>query len=426
VGDVKIASAKVAKSKLQARVIVTGTYVEPPPPDPDPEPPPPPPPSNLLYPPDTTLTHPAVNSDARPPYLGSIIDSTWKTKITRITQNHLWRNNYSTHQSWNLDGSRIMFPGYGGRILDGNTYADLGPMAAWSDFPCWSNLHADYAYGVKFGDNRIRRYSVSANAWTTIATLSEYDQLDLGGYSGIISDNDRVALIYRKGTAYGVVVYDLENKAVLSTLAVTGGSPTETSMSRSGEYVIVHHASVPGSGTFQGSKVYKASDMSLVRHMTNGGPHSDKGRDANGDDIFVFISDDTDAEGCCIVRSHRLKDGVEISLLPYGQSIYGIGHISCGNFNRPGWAYLSCNNVSLTNWNGFGQVVAVKTDGSGTVEVFGFTHSTADPGTYYDAAPLASCDRDGRRMIFGSNWGGNPSSEVYCFVAEATSGQIKP
>jgi hypothetical protein len=53
-GSAKLTSARIAKDKLQARVIVEGTYVEPPPPvDPPPvDPPPPPPPP----PPDPTIS----------------------------------------------------------------------------------------------------------------------------------------------------------------------------------------------------------------------------------------------------------------------------------------------------------------------------------------------------------------------------------
>ena len=49
-------------------------------------------------------------------------------------------------------------------------------------------------------------------------------------------------------------------------------------------------------------------------------------------------------------------------------------------------------------------MVAVKTDGSGTVEVFGFTHHT-DTSTYA-AQPHAVPSRDGKRVLFASEWGG--------------------
>ncbi|MCX7826878.1 MAG: hypothetical protein N2689_15170, partial [Verrucomicrobiae bacterium] len=48
------------------------------------------------------------------------------------------------------------------------------------------------------------------------------------------------------------------------------------------------------------------------------------------------------------------------------------------------------------------EIVAVKLDGSGAVERLGRTHS--DARGLYRAEPHAVPSRDGRRVIFASNW----------------------
>ena len=54
----------------------------------------------------------------------------------------------------------------------------------------------------------------------------------------------------------------------------------------------------------------------------------------------------------------------------------------------------------------------MKTDGSGTVEVFAFSHHT-NVGTYA-MQPQAVPSPDGKRVMFASEWG---SSNIYAYIA---------
>jgi len=57
------------------------------------------------------------------------------------------------------------------------------------------------------------------------------------------------------------------------------------------------------------------------------------------------------------------------------------------------------------------EVVAVKTDGSGTVRVYAFAHHR---DLVYEHMPFAVPSRDGTRVLFASEWGG---SQVFAYVA---------
>jgi hypothetical protein len=104
----------------------------------------------------------------------------------------------------------------------------------------------------------------------------------------------------------------------------------------------------------------------------------------------------------------RLRDG-QITPLSDPENEAYLFHVSARNFDRPGWVYV-------TYYPGAGkrfgdEIVAVKLDGS-KVERLGHTHS--DARGLYRGEPHAVPSRDGRRLVFASNWAtgdGSPSAQ---------------
>jgi hypothetical protein len=95
----------------------------------------------------------------------------------------------------------------------------------------------------------------------------------------------------------------------------------------------------------------------------------------------------------------RLKDG-RVTTLTDPLKEASSFHVSARNFDRPGWVYV-------TYYPGAGkrfgdELVAVKLDGSRSVERLVHTHSDADK--LYRAEPHGVPSRDGRRVVFASNW----------------------
>ena len=75
-------------------------------------------------------------------------------------------------------------------------------------------------------------------------------------------------------------------------------------------------------------------------------------------------------------------------------------HASCRNVSRPGWAYLTYykeDGKTLSD-----EVVAVRLDGSGSVERLCHTHSAAS--SCYRCQAHASPSPDGQHVVFASNW----------------------
>lgn len=93
-------------------------------------------------------------------------------------------------------------------------------------------------------------------------------------------------------------------------------------------------------------------------------------------------------------------------------------HTSCRNILRPGWAYFSeyayVNATHpITFYNGvsnYNEIIAVRLDGSGTIERFGKEHHqtdsnfNGDTNDYYDRAAMAVPSRKGDRVVFASDW----------------------
>jgi hypothetical protein len=367
--------------------------------------PPTPPVANGSYPGDTTLAHPSVNSDTMPGYLAEITDSTWGTKTRRITNTNLHRNQYARHQSWNKNGTRMYFPGYGGHLYDGVTYADLGAISPSIDYGIWSNIESNYIYGVKTPVvNVFRRWDISTGTGTDLHTFSGYSSLYVGNYEGALSDGDRVALL---ADSRYVIIYDIPTDTIISTTDMGTTAIDNCSISRGGNYFVTSF-STSGTGATQGNRLYSATTGAYIRRVKEGsGGHADQGRNAAGEEIYVHIDDDGTG-----VFTHRLSDG-QITFLIGG--VGGVCHISCTNYDRWGWAYIS-STANLPSADGNGQIFAVKTDGSLAVEVFGFHHHGSE--TDYDSSPFAAPNRTGDRVTWGGRWG---ASTTYGFVSGVTT-----
>lgn len=345
------------------------------------------------------LTYVATNNDPRPAYLVETTDSTWGNKVRRMTNISGHRNQYAKYQTWNADQTLMFFPGYGGHMYDAKTYADLGGVSTGIDFALWSNINPDYLYGTNINNNVFKRYSVKGKTTTVIHTFAGYVGLSCGNYEGTLSENDRVALIARDSAGqYSIIVYDIPNDAIISS-RVIGPDPDNSQMSRSGDYVFVGYVDKSGTGPSSGSWLYKASDMTPIRQITQGNSHQDMCRLADGSEVYVGMSQSG-------VRCQRLDNGQNYTLLPAN---YAMGHVGYA-YNRPGWAYLS-STENTTNV-GNDQIFAVALDGSGKVEVFTFAHHGTD--TNYDYSPFASPNRDGTLVVYGTRWGG---TEMYSYVS---------
>jgi len=341
-----------------------------------------------------------------PTYLVPFADPTWGTTGVRVTNIPGQRHAYARTSAWNSDQSRILegfaFPG---RMINGTTYADLGPFRQISQAE-WSNVDPNKLYGVG-GDTL---YSQDARTgtltvlhrFTGMATSTQangYDGISIGDGEGGISDDDSsVALLGQTagmGTQY-LIVYDIATDRVEAQITLAS-RPNNAQISRLGNYVVT-----VGSNTRRYPR-----DLSTSVIINDEGNHGDNALNGAGEEIYVT----NDGPG---VVSYRLSDGAATTLLAPG-SAFEYGHTSGRNINRPGWVYLSVyDTVATAGRPGFDQIAALNTDDPGDVEVYGFANHV-DSVTYADQ-PQAVPSRDGLRVLVASEWGSGTPGRVYDFV----------
>jgi hypothetical protein len=139
--------------------------------------------------------------------------------------------------------------------------------------------------------------------------------------------------------------------------------------------------------------------------------HYDLTVDENGDEVAVGVSKSKPDEGRVIKR--RLRDGKVTVLTAGGYA----SHTSTRNVDRPGWAYITYQNRdSNSKWGSYrDEVVAVKLDGSMTVERLAHLHTKKlDYVTEAHAVPSP----DGRRILWASNWESDTGRPIGTYVAD--------
>ncbi len=285
-------------------------------------------------------------------------------------------------------------------MLDGTTYADLGSFSQVS-WASWANTDPNKLYGTS--GNKLVSQNATTAAVTTRHTFTGYSSISIGDGEGAIDDNDRfVALLaVTTGGAQHLIVYDIALDSIVATLALPS-RPDNAEISRKGNFVTIGWQT-DGTGLHQGIERYDRALTSRI-NLTPYGRHGDNALDANGNEIYVANSP--------YVNSFLLSTGGRTRLLS-GSTAFEYGHTSGRNIQRPGWIYLSVyDNTATIGRAGRDQIIAVRTDGSGAIEAFGFAHHQNT--VTYAMQPQAVPAPDGRRVLFASEWGG---TEIHTYVA---------
>ena len=177
------------------------------------------------------------------------------------------------------------------------------------------------------------------------------------------------------------------------------------SMSPSGEYVVALWSD-SGAARHCGVEVFDR-DLRFLRQLTDRGEHGHLGYDTVGNEVHVQVCcGDAKRKYDAAVVAFRLRDGSLIRVLD--RTVTFGGHISCSNYRRPGWAYVTAAVPAL-------EAFAVRLDGSQTVERFAHTHALR---TSYSAEAHGVPNPEGNKFMFASNWDGDKDSPIYSYVAE--------
>lgn len=151
-------------------------------------------------------------------------------------------------------------------------------------------------------------------------------------------------------------------------------------------------------------------DMNLnhIGQLTDHAAHGDMGIAQNGEEVFVqfeFID-----QGIWAYRLQKFVDEVSDpnpnvianyrhQLLP---SKYNGGHVSCRNYHRPGWCYLS------TTKEDYREVFALRINfghmSKHVVNRFSQTHTLSTDAQGTSMSSLGGVSPDGKKVLFFTNW----------------------
>ena len=410
----------------------------------------------------TVLTEPTL---AKPASLTPIYPTPMAVKVMRIVGDPgtaiaftsggsgTWgsdaRHHYSDDQPWNADGTLLMLQNSGSPgdvMLDGSTYQPISGRCNDGGYGRWLPTLSHKNERLSNQGGRLFWYDVltcnTTRSWTL--PFSATADIEMGpsrdGRFIALSNGSQVFVVdMDPQTPFAPYpsqrvgpVYDFSNCGVSS-----GCTLDWTQVSASGNYVIVHFE-----GDWQQVLDVDPNTLALAPRPMPAAAYRCHGTAAQGfiEDLGhpdVTLNPFDNNEDVVIGQEHcgnigstvngvlvggvmmvRLRDGAITPLSNPTNEAYPY-HISTRNLDRPGWVYV-------TYWPSPGQrfddeLVAVKLDGSGSVERYAHSHSNSSG--CYRCEPHSVPARDGRRILWASTWTingtGGSSSVTQAYVVDA-------
>jgi hypothetical protein len=364
------------------------------------------------------------------------------------------RHHYSKDQPWSADGTLLALQNSGSPhlvFLDGETYRPR--LAKCHDYPYYDDrwhpalIHAHERINVKTSD--LMWYDVVACAATRHWTLP-FAVVGLGMGEGNVSFDGRYVALSDGRQAFLV---DMDPQPPLAPYpaqrigpgvdvadcgVASGCSIDWVSVSPSGTYVVVAYQGDyvrifdvdPATLAFAPRPmptVYANCHGTAARGFVYDVGHADMTRDPFGGNEDVIVGQEHCHNAGHVVAGKlmghvvkvRLRDGTITPLTDPTNEAYP-NHISTRNYDRPGWAYVSYYPAPGRRFSD--EIIAVKLDGSQAVERF--AHSHTERAHCYRCEAHAVPARDGRRVLWASNWmvegaGTGTAGVIQAYVVEA-------
>jgi hypothetical protein len=364
---------------------------------------------------DDSVYRPVDYAVLQPPAAGaSYLDPAFGTPIKRLSDALAWAdhagsgpltlitNEYATMSPVNSDNSRILVQHRSYFALydsSGNYLRDLPLEIAAPSEPRWSQSDPNLIYYHTVSGNQLKQYDVGGGASTVVHAFAEYATIAGLGESDISADGDHVVLV---GDHRYVFVYQISTDTKGPVLDTSGfGGFDNVHITPDNNVLISWHAT--GTGRFQGIELYDGS-MNFLRQVSRASGHMDVTRDTDGAEVAVWINA-ADPWAICpngIVKV-RLEDGRQTCLLSLDWSL--AAHVSAPDGN--GWVLISTYATSdldpLVGWRLYtNEIFELKLDGS---EIRRLLQHRSRPANSYHFTPRASVSRDGRKMVYSSNFG---------------------
>jgi hypothetical protein len=418
----------------------------------------------------------------RPGYLTPTVDPDTQARIVRVTDDAgralaglpgTWgadaRHVYSRQPAWSSDGALLCVQNRGGEpsllLLDGHDYrvrrarCEASPL--WDDRWHPALAHAHEMINVDRSGRELCWYDMVRCARTRTWRLP-FAVAGLGAGEGNPSADGRFVAL---GDARHMFVVDMDPQPPyapwphvrigpvyafppesLSTTAPDDWAIGNLSVSASGRFVDVKFSTGGGVPT-DAHRIFEVDPRTLALRphamaadamrcdgyadRPNGWifplKHADLALDPFDHDADVLVGGRS-CPGSSIGRvvKVRLRDG-HVTALTDPTNEAAVSHVSTRNVGRPGWAYVSY--FRAPGKRDSDTIVAVKLDGSRTVERWCTTRTAAEGCYRCEAHPCPS--PDGRRVVFASNWAADCTAcgakdEIKAYVVESPAAISDP
>lgn len=375
----------------------------------------------------------AILAVSRPAYLASYTDPIFGTAVTRITgdpglplsglgfEGKTWgavaRHAYSKIAAWNADESLLVIAnekspaGHEAVFLDGQTYRPLFTRPIRGE-KRWHPTRPEWMTCTE--GNELVIWHPRDDRREVLAQFPGYTRLSLGPGEGNLSWDGRWVVVAATNPAGRRVafVFDCERRKKYPDLDVDGIRLDWASISPLGNYIVIDADAF--TELEDNAQVYDREGRKIGTLWAEYGrpSHYDLTVDEAGDEVAIGVSKSRPDNGRVIKR--RLRDGVITVLTAGGYA----SHTSTRNIRRPGWAYVTYHGHD-GQWPPYSdEVVAVKLDGSLTLERFAHLHTVRkDYPTEAHAVPSP----DGHRVLWASNWANPAGRPIGTYVANARS-----
>jgi len=356
--------------------------------------------------------------DLSPPALHQTIkDPVFGTYVTRISDpsqspgRSRIRHYYSKANPFNADETRALLFGSDGSVIlyDAKAWKPIKDLHVTSSDPeaQWHPTDPNILYHMGFVGNspNVRgfyRYDIRSDKRTLLRDFSEYDTAR-GRLEGNMDKSGRYYALFgwHGKKIVEAFVYDVQENKVSRKLPVDGRMADDwISVSPSGRYVVMMGK--------DRSRVYDINMNHVVDLPKGSFGHADICLLADGSEALVYDGADHQLDHNRNINIADLKTGkVRIGVrIGWGST----PHVSCRNVDLPGWALISTQGPDKKYPNHDFEIFWLKLDGSGEVRRLAHHHSSRARGGYF-AEQHAVTNRDGTKVVFASNWGGNAISD---------------
>jgi len=404
------------------------------------------------YPPDTTLVdgdlvalgYELDDTLSRPDYRKSIHESgLYTTKITRVTNatgddSKSPVHHYPKDPVWNADQS-LMLLQENRIVVDSSSYDPILTYPGSSSHKKrLSHRNKDIRYGINEdkGNFFIVEEHLRSHRHKILYALSDtYDRVTIGEAEGEMDYQDRYLLLtaHRKGRddrlatlilyrfeSNTTVVKDLDGthntQPLLISKKVVKNKLNGATVSPLGRYVLInHYDDKDGTDGRWTKKIEKYDlDLNFIETLAYKGGHGDVCLSQDGDTEYYV-----QFETAGIAADNAYDDptrgiweyNIETKQRDLIAKNHGGGHISCQNYQRPGWAYITYNSIKNPDERDIFSIMlgsdGVDSQGNRVVNRFAKARFMAknNPGYgYYDQSSHLTPSPDGTKVIFKSNW----------------------